>query len=39
MKVVKLADLGEAREIDSSKQLLSLPNPALNWRPPEVSEV
>lgn len=33
---MKLADLGEARPIDTTKLFLTLPNPAMNWRPPEV---
>lgn len=34
--VVKLGDLGEAREI--GKEYETLPFPAYNWAPPEVSE-
>jgi len=35
-KVVKLADLGEARALDSCAQFARLPNPAINWKAPEL---
>jgi hypothetical protein len=35
-RTVKVADLGEARELYETCEPEDLPNPALNWAPPEV---
>lgn len=35
-RTIKVADLGEAREVFETSEPSELPNPAINWSPPEM---